>query len=216
MNKGKIGEVVEYKAVAWLLQEGYEVYKNVTYHGPIDVIALNTESGELVCIDVKKVVDGERPTTKVSHPRHTSVQQHLGVKFLYYDEKHNLFAWNTADIYANMGKVKQPPTTPQRVTVNAAQFASLAAAATYYGVKDRTVREWMRRHPLCTLEEAINHALVKQKKVIVRGEQFPNKKQACDRFGVSQRTVEYWHYEKGLSFEEAINESIRREHSPME
>lgn len=50
-SKSRIGDISELVAVTWLLNQGYEVFRNVSSVGPIDLIALN--SGELLKIDVK-------------------------------------------------------------------------------------------------------------------------------------------------------------------
>ena len=46
------GDLVEYYAVAWLWEQGYEVFKNAGCSGPIDMIAMN-DKGEMILIDVK-------------------------------------------------------------------------------------------------------------------------------------------------------------------
>lgn len=209
-NKGRIGEIVEYKAVAWLLLQGLEVYKNVTYHGPVDIITLDRATGDVRKIDVKKVVDATRRSTKVSHPRKTTHQVDLEVVFLYYDEKHDLFAWSTDEIYANMGKHKTERVIQPQVVFNQ-DFSSLAAAAKHFGVKERTVREWMRRNPTSTLEQAVSYARNNTKAVTVDGIKYSCKKEACEKLNVDLRLVEYWHYEKKKPFEEAIHEVKRRQ-----
>jgi Holliday junction resolvase-like predicted endonuclease len=207
--KGKIGEVVEYKAVAWLLLQGLEVYKNVTYHGPIDIITLDLTDGVIRKVDVKKVVDGSRRSTKVSHPAKKPLQEELGVVFLYYDEKQDFFAWSTEEIYKNMGKQKLQRVIQPCITFDR-QFPSITAAAKHFGVKERTVLEWMRRNPTETVESAIQYAQQNTKAVCVDGIKYSSKKEACEAIGVSLRVVEYWHYEKHKSFEEAVHEVQRR------
>lgn len=209
-SKGKIGEIVEYKAVAWLLLQGLEVYKNVTYHGPADIITLDRTTGHVRKIDVKKVVDATRRSTKVSHPKKTPQQVDLEVVFLYYDEKHDFFAWSTDEIYANMGKRKIERVIEPQVVFNQ-DFSSLAAAAKHFGVKEKTVREWLRRNPTSTLEQAVSYARDNTKAVTVDGIKYSCKKEACEKLNADLRLVEYWHYEKKKPFEEAIHEVKRRQ-----
>lgn len=210
-NKGRIGEIVEYKAVAWLLLQGLEVYKNVTYHGPVDIITLDRATGDVRKIDVKKVVDAARRSIKVNHPTKKPLQEKLGVVFLYYDERHDFFAWSTEEIYANMGKQKLERISRVPPVVFDEEFESISAAAKYYGVKERTAREWLRRNPTATVEQAISHALANTKAVIVDDVKYSCKKEACERLDVDLRLVEYWHYEKKMTFEEAIHEVKRRQ-----
>lgn len=212
-SKGKIGEIVEYKAVAWLLLQGLEVYKNVTYHGPVDIITLDKTTGYVRKIDVKKVVDATRRSVKVSHPKRTTQQVNLDVVLLYYDEKHDFFAWSTEEIYANMGKQKVERVIQPHVVFDR-DFTSLASAAKHFGVKEKTVREWLRRNPTATLEQAISYARDNAKLVVVDGVKYSCKKEACEKLNVDLHTVEYWHYEKKKNFEEAIHEVKRRQNTP--
>lgn len=41
----------EHAAILWLLEQGYEVFRNVSQHGPIDIVAV--KDGETIFIDVK-------------------------------------------------------------------------------------------------------------------------------------------------------------------
>ena len=47
------GDINEYKATVWLLEQGYEVYKNVGCTGEVDLVAI--KDGEISRIDVKSV-----------------------------------------------------------------------------------------------------------------------------------------------------------------
>jgi hypothetical protein len=52
-DKQKIGDVSEFKAVIKFLQEGYWVFRNVQGSGPIDMVLVHKETGEVRKIDVK-------------------------------------------------------------------------------------------------------------------------------------------------------------------
>lgn len=47
------GSASEHKAIAYLLLQGYDVFRNVSPHGEVDVIARDRDTGELLCFDVK-------------------------------------------------------------------------------------------------------------------------------------------------------------------
>lgn len=49
-HKGTLAELV---VSSWLLEQGYEVFRNVSPHGPIDIIARHPITGLLDLIDVK-------------------------------------------------------------------------------------------------------------------------------------------------------------------
>ena len=73
------GELI---AAAWLFKNGYEVFKNVSAHGIIDIVAI--KDGAVILLDVK---------TKNS--RLSKEQAEAGVKFLIYDENDNCYInWN--------------------------------------------------------------------------------------------------------------------------
>lgn len=50
INAGRIGDVGELTASAWLLREGYEVFRNVSSVGPIDIVVI--KDGKITLVDV--------------------------------------------------------------------------------------------------------------------------------------------------------------------
>jgi hypothetical protein len=50
----------ELLACAWLLGEGYEVFRNISPHGTVDLVA--TKGGRTVLLDVKSVADNGNGT----------------------------------------------------------------------------------------------------------------------------------------------------------
>jgi len=91
MDKKHRGALSELHAVAWLLEQGYEVFRNVSQHGPADIIAVNFDTGERLFIDVKSAVlssyclaDGNKITVERgnSYNRRTDAQKQHGVKIL--------------------------------------------------------------------------------------------------------------------------------------
>lgn len=62
------GAMSELKASAWLLSQGYEVFRNVSQHGPVDLIALDLETLETKFIDVKTRYKGQSQPNKKLRP----------------------------------------------------------------------------------------------------------------------------------------------------
>ena len=84
----KVGDLLELKAVCWLLEQGYEVFRNDCSTGPIDIIALNLETNEILKIDVKTThlcADQKR----IRIPELKELQVKLGVKILTFNKKIN-------------------------------------------------------------------------------------------------------------------------------
>jgi hypothetical protein len=64
------GAATELQAAVWLLLNGYEVFRNVSSTGPVDLIAINLERGELLLLDAKT-----RPSAPLkSHQQAAGVQ----------------------------------------------------------------------------------------------------------------------------------------------
>lgn len=51
MDRKHNGATAELRAQVWLLEQGYEVYENVSQHGPVDLVA-EAPDGTLTRIDV--------------------------------------------------------------------------------------------------------------------------------------------------------------------
>ena len=49
----RVGDITEIKAVAWLMEQGYEVFRNAGCTGPADIVVWDIESGVLTPVDVK-------------------------------------------------------------------------------------------------------------------------------------------------------------------
>ena len=81
-DKQKIGDVSEFKAVIKFLQEGYWVFRNVQGSGPIDMVLVHKETGEVRKIDVKTTSYRKswKPGTKICRQR-TSEQVRLKVEY---------------------------------------------------------------------------------------------------------------------------------------
>lgn len=79
------GDVAELVASAYLLEKGYEIFKNTSCVGPVDIVALSPE-GEMMLIDVKRAtasLEGIIFAQKVVSMKSKDISVRLGVKFLY-------------------------------------------------------------------------------------------------------------------------------------
>ena len=81
-QKKVIGDVNEFKAVIKFLKEGYMVFKNVSGTGPIDLVLVHQETGEIRKIDVKTTSYRQtwKPGTRICRQR-TPEQVRLKVEF---------------------------------------------------------------------------------------------------------------------------------------
>lgn len=85
MNPSQKGTVGELSAAIWLINQGWEVFRNVVPSGPIDLVAVQPDTGELIYVDVKSSKglfrDGVLKYPKVS----SSDQKRLNVRILHVD-----------------------------------------------------------------------------------------------------------------------------------
>tara|TARA_R100000278_G_scaffold9640_1_gene11531 strand:+ start:612 stop:944 length:333 start_codon:yes stop_codon:yes gene_type:complete len=88
LDATKVGDLLELQAVCWLLKQGYEVFRNDCACGPVDIIALNKETNEILKIDVKTthLCDDQK---RIRIPKLRELQVKLGVKILTFNEKTN-------------------------------------------------------------------------------------------------------------------------------
>ena len=79
-DKGYLGEQL---AMAWLLKNGYWVFKNLAPQGPVDCVAINQETLQVVLVDVKVLSKhkGGHTRSKILNDK----QKQMGVKILYVD-----------------------------------------------------------------------------------------------------------------------------------
>tara|TARA_Y100001951_G_scaffold94326_1_gene90676 strand:- start:248 stop:526 length:279 start_codon:yes stop_codon:yes gene_type:complete len=81
------GDVNEHRATIKFLQEGYMVFKNVSGTGPIDMVIVHQETGEVRKIDVKTTSYRQswKPGTRICRQR-TKEQIKLGVELEFFDK----------------------------------------------------------------------------------------------------------------------------------
>ena len=77
----------------WLLEQGYEVFRNECCTGPIDIISYNTETKEILKIDVKTGTSyiNKDGTRNISCQKQTDTQKELDIKILRYDKEEDTF-----------------------------------------------------------------------------------------------------------------------------
>ena len=82
-----IGDINEHKAIIKFLKEGYWVFKNVSVKGPIDMVLIHEETGEVRKIDVKPTSYrlSWKPGPRISRQL-SKIQKKLGVELLYLDK----------------------------------------------------------------------------------------------------------------------------------
>ena len=89
MEKNRKGDHAELKAVAWLWEQGYEVFRNCGCTGPIDLVAITPE-GDTILIDVKNMLaqphlEDDPNKRRRSGSNITDAQKELGVQVLGYN-----------------------------------------------------------------------------------------------------------------------------------
>ena len=86
--KKVLGDINEFKAIIKFLNEGYMVFKNVSGTGPIDLVLVHQETGEMRKIDVKTITYRKSwaPNTKIARQR-SKEQVKLGVEFEFMDRE---------------------------------------------------------------------------------------------------------------------------------
>jgi Holliday junction resolvase-like predicted endonuclease len=83
VNTSHVGRLAEMRAMVWLVDQGYEVFDNISRTGPIDIVAVKKATGEILLLDVKKVSDTvNRETLTVIRHVLKEDQRRLGVKLL--------------------------------------------------------------------------------------------------------------------------------------
>ena len=76
------GAHAESVALAWLLSQGYFVFTNFAGRGPVDLVAIDSGTPNVILIDVKAVVYVGRSRQR---PRLSEIQKRLGVRLLMVD-----------------------------------------------------------------------------------------------------------------------------------
>ena len=89
MEGNRKGDHAELKAVAWLWEQGYEVFRNCGCTGPVDLVAITPE-GDTILIDVKTMLsqphlEDDPNKRRRSGSNITDTQKQIGVQVLGYN-----------------------------------------------------------------------------------------------------------------------------------
>jgi hypothetical protein len=90
-RKGAHAEAV---ALSWLLNEGYFVFTNFAGRGPVDLVAVDSGTPNVILIDVKAVVHVRRSRQR---PRRSEIQKRLGVRLLMVDLENGVCEFEESD-----------------------------------------------------------------------------------------------------------------------
>lgn len=115
------GAFSELAATVWLLSRGYEVFRNVSQHGLIDILAVEPKTKRILKIDCKSVgvTEAKKLSKNTSVPYYLSitrlspVQEAQGILVLYVLPNGEC-CWTRSQVYAAFGlkcPTKRPPKT---------------------------------------------------------------------------------------------------------
>lgn len=114
MDKKHKGSLAELLACAWLLRQGYEVFRNVSQHGVADLIAWQPNT-EPILVEVRTarcVVAADGKTCSV--PR-MSTPRHPDMRFLYVFTETAHCGFDLPALVAAQGYTLRPPLPPARL-----------------------------------------------------------------------------------------------------
>ena len=95
MDNNRKGDYAEHRAVLWLWEQGFEVFKNCGCTGPIDLVAVDKD-GNVILIDVKTLLHQLHMEDAKGDPDYarrpggnglTDLQKQLGVQVLGYNRE---------------------------------------------------------------------------------------------------------------------------------
>lgn len=115
------GTLAEIMASAWLIQQGYEVFRNISWHGLADLVAWRVGEHPIL-IDVKTC----SPRGHISFTKPSPAQAAAGVKILYVDRITHTVSFSRQDF----GPFPPPPGHAARYRTGLARRAALAASST--------------------------------------------------------------------------------------
>ncbi|KKL09795.1 hypothetical protein LCGC14_2562270 [marine sediment metagenome] len=100
------GGYSELIASAWLLEHGFEVFRNLCDRGPVDLIALKDERVELIDVKTVQIRVSKRGICKINEPQLSQQQTDMGVRALFVTPD-GLCDWHIArlrDIYNEINR----------------------------------------------------------------------------------------------------------------
>lgn len=90
-SPSRMGDITEVKAIGWLLEQGYEVFRNAGCTGPADIVIWDVSSNTFTAVDVKRLTpylckDGSYSYSCGKYTR-------TDVRYLLYLSHQDSFAW---------------------------------------------------------------------------------------------------------------------------
>ena len=89
-STNRLGDIAENLAAGWLMDQGYEVFKNAGCSGPADLLIWDLNSGEVTKVDVKRTTE---QNGNIYYQKNTKYG-FLGVVLLHYIPALNSFVWD--------------------------------------------------------------------------------------------------------------------------
>jgi len=104
MEQKHKGATSELMATVWLLKKGYEVFRNISNHGLIDIIAVNPETNKTIFIDVTTILKYKRPKGGInfSYPKRGNKEKILrqkNIKIMVVNIEANKVYWSDNKIF---------------------------------------------------------------------------------------------------------------------
>ena len=78
-NRGGFSELV---ACAWLMSLGYDVFRNTSDNGPIDMVAVDRDTGETVFVDSKTITPTSVKSVRKNGYKRSPKQKALNVRIV--------------------------------------------------------------------------------------------------------------------------------------
>lgn len=108
------GALAELHACAWLLKQGYEVFRNISQHGVVDLIVWRADTSPILVevrgVRLRVAVDGKSCSVpRMRFPRYP------GVQFLYVFTETGDCDFDLEALVAARGYVLRPPAPPSRL-----------------------------------------------------------------------------------------------------
>lgn len=99
MEKKYKGSASELIATVWLLKKGYEVFRNVSPHGTVDIIAKNPRTAECIFIDVTTIMKHKRKDGSISYNYIKNIDNNPYINAVVVDIEANKVYWGYDKIF---------------------------------------------------------------------------------------------------------------------
>ena len=92
-GSNRIGDIAEMKACAWLMEQGYDVFRNVSSVGPADLMVWDLDTLKVFPVDVKNTTKQIKVDGSITYTVKRQGQK-AGVEYLHYCSEDDTFHWN--------------------------------------------------------------------------------------------------------------------------